>query len=155
MTALLVALLLSQDPALPEGLVPPSAQCPGPPEYPSSEKASGVGGRVILNVSIDDTGAVTKTEVFQSLAPAFDQAALESAKGCTFTAATLYGKAVASIVQLSADFTPPLKAWTLDGEVVGVLGEPLQGAQVMFGGKIAVTDANGHFSLTFDELPPG
>src|SRR5690242_2469771 len=102
MTGLLVALLLSQDP--PEGLVPPSAQCPAAAEYPASERASGVEGRVVVNVSLDETGKVTKTEVSQSLAPAFDTAALESAKACTFTPAAVKGKPMPSIVQLTADF---------------------------------------------------
>lgn len=153
MTALLVALLLSQE--LPEGLVAPKAECPGPPDYPASERASGVGGTVILNVSLDDKGQVTKTEVFQSLAPAFDAAALESAKRCTFTPALMRGKPLPSIVQLTADFVPPLRPWTLEGDVVGLLGEALAGAQVAYGGKTVLTDARGHFSLTFDEVPPG
>ncbi len=153
MTALLLALLLSQE--LPEGLVPPKADCPGPPEYPPREKVTGVGGRVILNVSVDDKGQITKLEVFQSLAPAFDQAALDSAKKCTFTPAVMNGTPLASIVQLTADFAPPLKPWTLEGDVVGELGEALAGAQVAFGGKVVLTDEAGHFSLTFDEVPPG
>jgi len=152
-TALLLALLLSQE--LPEGLVPPRADCPGPPEYPPNEKVTGIGGRVVLNVSIDDQGQVTKLEVFQSLAPAFDAAALESARKCTFTPATMNGKPLPSIVQLSADFAPPLQPWTLEGDVVGELGEPLAGAQVVFGGKTTLTDGTGHFSLTFDGVPPG
>ncbi|MBL8952459.1 MAG: TonB-dependent receptor [Myxococcaceae bacterium] len=153
MTALLVALLLSQE--LPDGLVAPSADCPGPPDYPPNEKVTGIGGRVVLNVSIDETGAVTKLEVFQALAPAFDEAAIASAKKCTFKPATMNGKALPSVVQLSADFAPPLQPWTLEGDVVGELGEPLAGATVTFGGKTATTDAAGHFSLTYPELPPG
>ncbi len=158
MTALLVALLLSQAESQqpgPEALVPPKAECPGPPDYPSSERSSGVGGRVILNVTLDEKGAVTKTEVFQSLAPAFDEAALASAKRCSFTPAMMGGKPVASIVQLSADFVPPLQPWTLEGNVVGELGEPLEGAKVAYGGKEVLTDSSGFFSLTFEELPAG
>jgi TonB family protein len=155
-TALLVVLLLAQEaPALPEGLVPPKADCPNVPSYPLTERASGVGGKVVISVSLDEKGQVTKTEVSQSLGPAFDQAALESTKACAFTAAVLKGRPMPSIVQLTADFVPPLKPWTLEGDVVGVLGEPLPGAEVAYGGKTARTDANGHFSLTFDELPPG
>ncbi|MBK7862356.1 MAG: TonB-dependent receptor [Archangiaceae bacterium] len=156
MTALLVALLLSQEaPALPEGLTPPTAQCPGAAEYPSSERATGVGGKVVINVTLDAAGQVTKTEVAQSLGQAFDDSALASAKQCTFTGAVLNGTPMPSVVQLTADFVPPLQPWTLEGDVVGVLGEPLAGAEVVFGGKRTLTDAQGHFSLTFENLPAG
>lgn len=155
MTALLLALLLSQSPELPEGLVPPKAECAGPPEYPSSERASGVSGRVVLNVTLDEQGKVTKAEVFQSLAPSFDAAALEQVKRCTFTPAVMNEKPMASIVQLTADFVAPIQPWTLEGTVVGELGEGLPGAKVELGGKTVVTNEEGAFSLTFDDLPAG
>lgn len=163
MTALLLALLLSQN--SPEGagsqnagsqdIVAPKAECPGPPEYPTSEKASGVGGRVVVNVTLDDKGQVSKAEVFQSLSPAFDEAALAQVKRCNFTAALMNGKAMPSIVQLTADFVPPLQPWTLEGDVVGELGEPLPGAVVELGGRQVTSDADGHFKIVFEELPPG
>src|SRR6185436_9718834 len=45
--------------------------------------------------------------------------------------------------------------WTLEGDVVGELGEALPGAEVKFGGRTVHTDANGRFSMTFEGLPPG
>src|SRR5262249_49849499 len=76
-------------------------------------------------------------------------------KQCTFTAAVMDGKPVASIVQLSADFVPPPKPWTLDGTVVGELGEPLANAEVGYGGETNPTAGQGHFSLHFQQGPPG
>lgn len=148
-----MALLLTQ--TAPEGLVPPAAQCPGPPDYPTSENASGVAGRVVISVTLDEAGVVTKLEIATGLSAAFDTAALESAKKCTFTPALMNGKAVPSIVQLTADFVPPLRPWTLEGDVVGELGEVVPGAKVELGEKSTLTDENGHFSLTFEGLPAG
>jgi TonB family protein len=153
--ALLLALLVAAEPTPEKDLVPPQGHCPSQPTYPTSEKSSGVSGRVIIAVTIEVSGTVSKLEVFQSLSPAFDQAALESAKACTFEPATLHGKPAPSVVQLSADFVPPLLPWTLEGDVVGELGEALPGATVTFGGRTVLTDTRGHFGLTFEGLPPG
>jgi TonB family protein len=147
-TALAVAAVLSQ-------LVPPTASCPGVPAYPTSEKASGVSGDEVLAVTISVTGEVKDIAVKTSLGAAFDAAAVEAARACAFTAATMDGKSVPAIVELKTTFVPPLLPWTLEGEVVGELGEGLGGATVSFGEQAARTDSRGHFSLTFESIPPG
>ena len=116
----------------------PTASCPGLPDYPASERASGISGEVVLQVTISAAGEATQLEVAQGLGPAFDAVALEAARQCAFTAATLDGKPAASIIQLSTKFTAPLLPWTLEGEVVGELGEGLPGASVTFGGQSVV-----------------
>jgi TonB family protein len=144
----LVAVVLSQ-------LVNPTASCPGVPDYPSSERASGVSGDVVLAITIAADGGASKIEVATPLGAAFDAAAVEAAHKCTFTAATMDGKAVPSIIQLKTTFHPPLLPWTLEGQVVGDLGDALAGASVTFGGQTTFTDDRGHFVLTFESLPPG
>jgi TonB family protein len=159
LTALLLVLLLGADPeTAPEpakGLTPPTASCPNTAPYPPGEKLSGISGKVVVNVTLDASGAVKAMEVAQPLGPAFDAAALETAKTCTFTGARMDGKPVPAIVQLSADFVPPLLPWTLEGDVVGELGEALPNAEVKFGGRTVQTDERGHFAMTFEGLPPG
>src|SRR4051812_18116322 len=130
MTFLLLAAVLSQ-------LVPPAATCPGVPAYPTSEKPSGVSGDEVLAITISATGEVKDLAVKTSLGPAFDAAALEAARACPFPAATLDGKAVPAIIELKTTFVPPLLPWTLEGDVVGELGEGLEGATVSFGGQQA------------------
>lgn len=144
-------------PVAPKGpvVVPPTAACPKTPDYPSSERGSGVRGAVLLKLTILETGSLGAIEVSRPLGKEFDAVALASAQQCSFSAATVDGKPVASVIELSVDFVPPVDPWTLDGEVVGELGEPLAGAQVTYGGKTTLTDTAGHFTLVFDAVPPG
>jgi TonB family protein len=143
------------DAGVAEEVVAPSAHCPSTPEYPTSEKASGVRGVVTLRVTLSETGAVTALEVSKGLGPAFDAAALASARACTFTHASRGGVAAPAIIELAVEFTPPVEPWILAGEVVGELGQALPGAEIRFGGKQTTTDAAGRFELQFEALPPG
>ena len=136
-------------------IVTPTAQCASSPKYPSSEKASGVRGTVVLRVTLSGTGEVTALEVATGLGGAFDQAALDSARACTFTGASRGGAPVPAIIELSVEFTPPVEPWILEGVVVGELGEPLPGAQIHFSGKQTVAAPDGRFRLEFEALPPG
>ena len=138
-----------------EVIVNPTAQCAGSPPYPSSEKASGVRGVVVLRVTLSGTGAVTALEVGPGLGSAFDQAALESAKECHFTGASRGGVPVPAIIELSVEFTPPVEPWVLEGVVVGELGEPLSGAEIRFGGQAAIANGKGRFHLEYDAVPAG
>ena len=133
----------------------PQALCPQPPEYPASERASGVRGVVQLRVTLDDKGALTEMAIVQSLGASFDAAALESARGCTYLGARRRGVGAPAMLEMSIEFVPPVQPWVLQGKVVGELGEALVGAKVAFGGQEATTDADGAFSLTFDAIPPG
>lgn len=161
--ALLVASMLSQAAPADAGKVPtlpviepPSAQCAGTPRYPPSERASGIQGAVALRITLSPDGGVTQRVVVSSPGPAFEAAALESLANCQLIPAKVDGVPAPSIIELSIEFVPPVLPWTLEGEVVGgELGEPIPEALVSLAGHEAKTDAQGHFSLTFDALPPG
>ncbi len=136
-------------------IVPPSAKCEGEPEYPASERASGVQGAVALRITLSPDGGVANTEVVSSPGKAFDDAALLALAKCTLSPATVDGVPAPSVIELAINFVPPVQPWTLAGEVVGENGEALDGATVSFGGKQVVADAGGKFSLTFEAVPAG
>ena len=141
--------------ALVPELVLPTAQCPGLPRYPEAEQGSRVRGAVKVRITLGEDGAIADAQVFESLGAAFDVAALDSVRQCTFTPALQRGKAVPSILEMAVDFVPPPEPWVLTGEVVGELGEALEGASVRFAGQEVRTDAKGAFRLSFEAVPPG
>lgn len=136
-------------------IVPPQARCERPPQYPTSERASGVRGVVTVRVSLGADGGVSERAITASPGPAFDEAALAAVATCTLVPATVDGVPAPSVLELNIEFVPPVRPWTLAGAVVGELGEALPGALVTLAGKEARTDAAGAFSLTFEALPPG
>ncbi len=152
---LVAASARAQDAGVPDVVVAPVASCPSTPEYPASERGTGVGGSVVLKVTLSGKGEVNDLEVSHGLGPAFDAAAMASGALCTFTPASRNGVPVPAIIELTVDFAPPAEPWVLEGEVVGELGAALVGAEVTYGGKKAVTDARGHFRLEFEALPAG
>jgi len=146
---------LAQDAGAPEVVVAPVASCPSVPEYPSSERGTGVAGAVVLRVTLSAKGEVDDLQVGQGLAPAFDKAALDSATLCKFTAATRNGTGVPAIIELTVDFALPAEPWILEGEVVGELGEAMTGAEVSYGGQRTTASPQGRFRLEFLTLPAG
>lgn len=134
---------------------PPTANCTGQPEYPSSERSTGVAGTVQLRVTISPDGGIAEKTIASSPGPAFDVAALASLEKCQFSPAKVDGVPAPSVVELAIEFVPPVQPWTLEGEVVGELGQPLPGANVSFGGQNVVTDPQGRFAMTFDQVPAG
>lgn len=87
-----------------------------------------------------------------SLGPAFEREALNAVGRCTFSPAQLDGVPVEAQVELRFDFVPPVRPWTLAGEVVGEFGEPLRGAAVRFANRETVTDAQGRFELVIEQV---
>lgn len=155
---LLVASVLSQAAAQDAGPIiePPSARCTGTPEYPPSERSSGIQGTVALRITLSPDGGVTERVVVSSPGPAFEAAALESLENCQLIPARVDGVPAPSLIEMTIEFVPPVLPWTLEGEVVGgELGEAIAGATVSLAGKEVHTDGQGRFSLTFDALPPG
>ena len=142
-------------PALEPELVLPTARCPGTPEYPASEKSTGVKGVVVLRITLTAQGEVKETVVHQPLAAPFDAAALASAKQCTYSGARQKGVPVASILEMTVEFVPPTQPATLKGTVVGELGEALVGATVSFFGQSTKSDKKGEFTLVFEAVPYG
>lgn len=156
MLPLLVVMMMAQSaPDAGPVIVPPSARCEGAPEYPRSERGSGIEADVVVQLSLAADGGVTKREVPAAPSPAFAAAALRATSQCTLTPATVNGTPAPSRVDLTIHFTPPVQPWTLEGEVVGELGEALAGAVVSLADHETRTDAVGKFSLTLDALPPG
>ncbi len=163
MLALFAALVLTQGvgdagaetPDAGPVIVAPTAQCEGAPEYPPSERASGIETDVVVQITLAADGGVTRREVSGAPSNAFAAAAERATSQCALTPATVNGVPVPSRVDLTIHFTPPVQPWTLEGDVVGELGEALAGAVVSLGEHEAHTDAAGKFSLKIDSLPPG
>lgn len=76
------------------------------PRYPAESRASGVGGRVIVELVVDTDGAVERSSPGLVAANTSDLAAatLAAAQRLRFVPATLGGKPVRQLVQLVADF---------------------------------------------------
>ncbi len=74
------------------------------PAYPESERASGVQGKVKVQLSLDPTGRVVEAVVTESLGPVFDALALDAARQATFSPAMRCGAPVAATFKLSLAF---------------------------------------------------
>ncbi len=135
---------------------PPSAKCSAAPEYPPSERTSGIRGTVVLRVSVGPDGKITDKAIISSPSLVFSAAAFRSIQACELRPAKVDGVPAHSVIEMFIEFAPPVLPWTLEGEVVGgELGEPIAGASVSLGEKETKTDAQGRFSLTFEALPVG
>jgi protein TonB len=97
------------------GAPPPAPTCREPetrpravdfpkPAYPESERASGVEGKVKVQISLDATGKVVDAVITEGLGPVFDGLALEAARKATFAPATRCGAPVAATFKLSLTF---------------------------------------------------
>jgi TonB family protein len=77
------------------------------PVYPETEIASGVVGKVRVEITVDEHGRVVSARILQGLGAAFDQAALAAARASTFDAAIRCGRPSASTFRISYSFRPP------------------------------------------------
>jgi TonB family protein len=75
-----------------------------PPAYPPRGMGDGI---VVLEVAVDETGAVGPVKVVQS-SPAFDQAAVDAGKMWSFQPAMRNGQPVASFAYLVFGFRQPV-----------------------------------------------
>ncbi len=73
--------------------------------YPEAEKASGRTAAVTLQLAVSDHGDVTEVVVLGTAGPAFDAAAVESAKRFKFTPAEIDGKPAPVKLTFRYDFT--------------------------------------------------
>ncbi|HEX3849477.1 MAG TPA: TonB-dependent receptor [Polyangiaceae bacterium] len=128
-------------------------------EYPESEKAAGRAASVVLQIAIDDKGAVQDAAVLQSAGAAFDTAALAAVKKFTFDPAEIDNKPAPVKITYRYDFVfkvePPQPVINYDGEIRNRFSKaPIAGVKVSVdGGSEVVTDENGHFE--FKEVPLG
>jgi protein TonB len=73
-------------------------------EYTDEARASGVEGRLVLKVTVDDNGAVTDVAVMSSVDPSLDAAAIAAVKQWRFKPSTKCGKPVAGTYTLARRF---------------------------------------------------
>jgi len=79
-----------------------------PPRYPPTEARQGVGGTVVLVISIDAEGNVLDVSVEKSSRNRnLDRAAMDAARKWRFNPEVRDGVAVASRVRVPVDFVPP------------------------------------------------
>jgi protein TonB len=77
-----------------------------PPRYPTAARAAGTTGVVVVQIHIDDTGAVDDVRVVESTPPGvFNAAAIESVRSWHFEPATSGGQPMASWVRQTIRFT--------------------------------------------------
>jgi TonB family protein len=86
------------------GIDPPRKIVDASPVYPALARQSRVEGMVILEVVIDDNGAVTSTRVLRSV-PLLDQAATEAVQRWRFAPARLNGDAIPIVMTVTINFT--------------------------------------------------
>lgn len=79
-----------------------------PPEYPMALACDGIGGKVVLGLTIGTDGSVTGVETRASSGqPAFDAAALEAVRTWRFRAATHNGQPVEKFILVPMTFNAP------------------------------------------------
>ncbi|HVR18698.1 MAG TPA: TonB family protein, partial [Polyangiaceae bacterium] len=165
----------AQEPETPaETETPPSAAAITPPElvkfveapYPEQARAAGVEGSVVLELTVDAEGKVTRAIVKEPAGHGFDEAAVAAAEGFEFRPARRGERAVAARLLYRYAFhletrevEKAVTVSALTGRVV-VSGtdHPLAGATVQLwrgAEKVAeqVTPADGKFS--FPDIAPG
>ena len=74
------------------------------PTYTEEARRAHIEGRVLLELSIDEQGAVTAARVVNGLGHGLDEAAIAAAKNLRFAAATSSGRPVASRFMLAMRF---------------------------------------------------
>jgi len=127
--------------------------------YPESEKAAGKTASVVLQLAIDDKGAVGDAVVQQSAGKAFDDAALEAVKKFRFEPAEIDNKPAPVKITYRYDFVftvePPTPVINFDGEIKNrFTKQPIAGVKIAVDGAgEAITDEFGHFE--FKEVPLG
>ena len=127
--------------------------------YPESEKAAGKTASVVLQIAIDDKGAVADAVVQQSAGASFDQAALEAVKKFSFDPAEIDNKPAPVKITYRYDFVftvePPTPVINYDGYIKNrFTKEPIAGVKISIDGfGDATSDELGHFE--FKEVPLG
>jgi len=120
--------------------------------FPESERASGAGASVVLEILISAAGKVDAARVIGPASPAFDAAALEAVKQFEFEPAEIDGQPAPIKIQYRYEFlleqAPPPET-VLRGEVHrSDDGRPMAGVSITLDtGETATTDAEGRFEL--------
>jgi iron complex outermembrane receptor protein len=88
-------------------VAPPAVLTHVDAEYPASARSARKHGDVVLAVTVDADGHVSKAEVLESGGADLDEAAVVAARQWTFVPARRGGKAVASRIRVPFHFAPP------------------------------------------------
>ncbi len=137
------------------------------PVFPTSLSDAGVGGVVVMEIDLGVDGKVTAVKVIGSAGPAFDEAAVAAARQLEFTPAEVDGQPAPVRIQYTSTFVMQQQVVEVPAAsdagvpVVNLVGrlqtagtrEPIVGASVLVGERLAESDAQGHFEFT--DLPVG
>ena len=142
----------------PQQLTPPSLAQGATAEYPPGAAGS---ARVVLDVEIDEQGAVKAAHVLSAPQAGFDESALAAAKLLHFTPARLGDKAVGVRIQYAFNFLAPPRPEQPAEKPVNLTGQlrergtrkKLSGFEITAAGQSAFSDAQGRFEL--HGLPDG
>ena len=93
-------LMRSQDP----NITPPKLISHVEPVYPAEAKAKGIAGIVILETAIDETGAVGDVRILKPLPFGLDKAAADAVRQWRWEPATLDGKPVPAVLNVTISF---------------------------------------------------
>jgi periplasmic protein TonB len=77
------------------------------PAYPPAAVASGIAGKVRVEIAVDEHGRVVSARILQGLGPGFDEAALAAARASTFEPALRCGRPSVSTFKIAYSFRPP------------------------------------------------
>lgn len=136
------------------------------PEYPAALADAGLPETsVLLEIDIGTDGNVMKVTVVESAGPEFDAAAVAAAQQLEFTPAEYDGKPIPVRIQYRSHFAMQQQVVEVEPDagvpVVNFAGtlttagtrEPIAGAQISIGERVADSDADGRFEFT--DLPAG
>jgi protein TonB len=70
-------------------------------DYPAEARKKGIEGKVILQLTIDETGNVTNVKVIQGIDSELDRTSQEAARSFLFEPAKLDGVAMATVIQFT------------------------------------------------------
>jgi TonB family protein len=145
----------------PADVRPPRLERGVDPAFPDDAPDGRDRARVVLELTVDETGSVVDAQVGESGGDAFDDAALDLVDDLEFEPATRGGEPIKARIRLSFEFErPPPPKGRIDGRVLfaNESAEPVVGAQVELTGpseveEVTRTDAEGRFR--FEELDAG
>ncbi len=167
MRALAILLFLAGLPAFAQdaapSIVPPALSKFIEAPFPEAEKAPGRSASVVLQLSIDEKGAVTLATVLTpAVSTSFDEAAVKAAQQFVFSPATRGGVPLAVKMSYRYDFVWKQEMVMVQKSTADFAGRvrdgsskaPLAGALVKLdSGQTATTDADGRFSIS--DVTPG
>jgi protein TonB len=88
-----------------EALIKPKPIATPQPAYADRAREAGIQGKVRVELTVDESGAVVSARVLESLGYGLDEAALEAAKTWRFEPATRCGKTTATTFVVGIRFT--------------------------------------------------